>query len=95
MKSNYSLLFFFVALLTLIPLSQLSSMKQISYISLVAVVSIFMALVYIIYDDIIYIRYESMGNQHLKWFDVRGIPYFFGTAMFMLEGNAVVLEIYS
>jgi hypothetical protein len=33
-------------------------------------------------------------DKSLEWFNFRGVPYFFGTALFMFEGNAIALEMY-
>ena len=74
-------------------LSMFQSMKSISYISMVAMVSIFVALGYILVDDMVEMAHPRF-DKNLQWIDFSGLPYFFGTAMFMFEGNAVALEIY-
>jgi hypothetical protein len=56
-------------------------------------VSILVALAYVLLNDIAEIHSPNYDKE-LKLFDWAGIPYFFGTAMFMFEGNAVALEIY-
>jgi hypothetical protein len=33
-------------------------------------------------------------DKNYVWFRIYGIPYFFGIASFMFEGNALALEIY-
>lgn len=82
-----------LVLLILTPLSLFKSMRSISFISLAAMISIFMALFYIVIDD----AYEFANKEKaesLSIVNLAGIPYYFGTAMFMFEGNAVALEIY-
>ena len=68
-------------------------MKYISYISLIAMASIAYALLYIIMTDIEE-RASPTLDKTLSMFNFSGIPYFYGIASFMFEGNAVQLEIY-
>lgn len=86
-EDNKRLFYFFsIALLAL--LSQFTSMKSISYISLIAIISIVTALLYIILNDIDEIVHHNQ-DLTLKLYDFSGIPYFYGIASFMFEGNAV------
>lgn len=84
---------FLLAFIILTPLSMFESMRHISYISLTAIVSIGIALIYILISDVDEINNPDY-DKTLKWMDLSQIPYFFGIAMFMFEGNAVSLEIY-
>ena len=84
---------FIVALVLLIPLSLIESMKQVSYISITAMISISCALIYIVVEDIEEIRHPTFDKTY-EWFNFSGLPYFFGIAMFIFEGNALSLEIY-
>lgn len=68
-------------------------MKSISFISLVAMLSIFIALIYLIINDSMKVAQQETIREH-KLVDFGGIPYYFGTAMFMFEGNAIALEIF-
>jgi hypothetical protein len=43
--------------------------------------------------DIVEINYPTF-DKTLIWVNWSGIPYFFGIASFMFEGNALALEIY-
>lgn len=56
-------------------------------------ISIVVALLYVLLVDFHEINYPTFEKEH-KWVDFSGLPYFFGTALFMFEGNAVALEIY-
>ena len=78
----------------LIPLSFFQSMKSISYISMIAMVSIVYAMVHIIITDVIEIWSPSPLDKTLYLFNFSGLPYFYGIASFMFEGNAVQLDIY-
>jgi len=60
---------------------------------MIALMSITCALFYIIYTDFGQMINPSI-DKSLEWFNFRGVPYFFGTALFMFEGNAIALEIY-
>ncbi|CDW79488.1 brix domain-containing protein 1 [Stylonychia lemnae] len=84
---------FFISFLILAPLSLIQSMKNISYISITAIFSIGTALIYIVYTDIQEINSPTF-DKNLIWLNIEGIPYFFGIAMFMFEGNAVAIEIH-
>jgi len=84
---------FILAFLILSPLSLIQSMKNISYISLTAMFSIGLALIYIVCTDIQEINNPTF-DKNLIWMNIEGIPYFFGIAMFMFEGNAVATEIH-
>lgn len=84
---------FVLSFCTLAPLCLLEGMKNVSYISLIAMASIGIALAYILYSSIEAINYPQY-DRVLKLYDFSGLPYFFGIAMFMFEGNAVSLEIY-
>ncbi|TNV78508.1 hypothetical protein FGO68_gene14267 [Halteria grandinella] len=75
-------------------IGQFQSMKAVSYISLVAIISIVTAIAYILFSDIDEIVNPTLNLSH-KLCDLSGIPYFYGIASFMFEGNAVQLEIYS
>lgn len=68
-------------------------MRSISFISLAAMISIFLALIYIVINDAM--TFSQVENKEpLQLVNWTGVPYYFGTAMFMFEGNAVALEIY-
>jgi hypothetical protein len=69
-------------------------MKSISYISMIAMVSIVYAMVHIIITDAIEIWSPTCLDKTLYLFNFRGLPYFYGIASFMFEGNAVQLDIY-
>jgi hypothetical protein len=69
-------------------------MKSISYISVFGLLSIVVALLYVIGSDIYEINHPSYSNKERKFVDFTGIPLFFGTALFMFEGNGVAIEIY-
>ena len=78
----------------LIPLTcYFESMKQLSFLSLTALASIVCALAYIMATDVAEIVEPTMVTE-LSFSNVLGIPYFFGIALFMFEGNALALEIY-
>ena len=68
-------------------------MHKLSYISAIATASIICSLFYIIATDVSEIQYNHV-DKSLNLIDIFGIPYFFGIALFMFEGNAVALEIY-
>ena len=73
------------------------SMRQLSYISVMALASIITALFYVLGTDLQMIdaAYLSNSNQlTLNFVNLTGVPYFFGIALFMFEGNALALEIY-
>jgi hypothetical protein len=69
------------------------SMKRLSYLSIIALVSIAAALLFIIFTDFQVIL-SNETPMALSYINLSGIPYFFGTALFMFEGNALALEIY-
>lgn len=90
---EFKLWLYVASICTLVPLGFLQSMKQISYISIVAVGSICVALIYILYTDLLEISNPLFDKTYI-FIDMSGIPYFFGIASFMYEGNALALEIY-
>eukprot|EP00347_Sterkiella_histriomuscorum_P009779 403339927 len=94
MTSDNRFLIFMLSFLILAPLSTFESMKQVSYISITAIISISIALCYIILTDISEINYPSF-DKTLNYVNLSGIPYFFGIAMFMFEGNVVAVEIHN
>ncbi len=63
-------------------------MKSISYISMIAMVSIIYAVIHIIVTDIGEILNPTLDKK-LYLVNLAGIPYFYGIASFMFEGNAV------
>lgn len=70
-------------------------MKHVSYVSGVAIASILTALGFIISANVHVI--EHLGRQglsHMKMWDASYLPFFLGTAAFMFEGNAVMLEVH-
>jgi len=74
----------------LIPLSFFQSMRSISYISMIAMVSIVYAIAHIIITDLMEIWSPTQaGDKVLYMFNLAGLPYFYGIASFMFEGNAV------
>ena len=75
------------------PLSLFESMKQVAYISVIAMASITFSFLYIIWTDIVVLENSSFDST-LTMANFAGIPYFFGIASFMFEGNALALEIY-
>ena len=92
--ANNRVMLYWTAFLILGPLSTYESLKHISYISITALISIFSALVYVIINDIYEIQHPPEGIQ-LTWFRLEGIPFYFGTALFMFEGNTVSLEMHT
>ena len=85
-----------MAIVILVPLSLVEQMRHISYISLIAVGCISLSLFYILVNDC-YLIASSPQTQYTKkliWWDISGMPFFFGLASFMFEGNALALEIY-
>ena len=69
-------------------------MQSISYISMIAMISIIYALLHVIVTDI-YEIFEPTKERTLLISNIAGLPYFYGIASFMFEGNAVQLDIYS
>lgn len=63
-------------------------MKSISYISMIAMVSIVYAVIHIIVTDIGEILNPTV-DKTLYLINLAGLPYFYGIASFMFEGNAV------
>jgi hypothetical protein len=61
---------------------------------LTAISAIIIALVYCIVEDIVQLVETPTFDRELIWCDFSGIPYFFGVAMFMFEGNTIAMEIY-
>lgn len=68
-------------------------MRSISYISMIAVISIIYALSHVILTDIAEI-WNPTREITLNYFNLAGVPYFYGIVSFMFEGNAVQLDIY-
>jgi amino acid permease len=64
-------------------------MQQLSYLSVFSLASILTALIYLFYTDV-----SVETNSVTTLSDLSGVPYFFGLALFMFEGNALALEIY-
>ena len=56
---------------------------------MIAMVSIVYAMVHIIITDVIEIWSPSPLDKTLYLFNFSGLPYFYGIASFMFEGNAV------
>lgn len=56
-------------------------------------ISIVTAILYIVLYDIDELMFPTL-DVNLKMWDLSGIPYFYGIASFMFEGNAVQLDIY-
>lgn len=90
---NNRFFLYVVALVILCPISVFESMKSISYISMTAMLSILVALIYVMLHDIQEIAHPTLLEKETKLVDFSGLPFFFGTALFMFEGNAVALEI--
>jgi hypothetical protein len=61
---------------------------------MIAMVSIVYSMVHIIITDVIEIWSPSPLDKTLHLFNFSGLPYFYGIASFMFEGNAVQLDIY-
>jgi hypothetical protein len=64
-------------------------MKSISYISMIAMVSIVYAMFHIIVTDVIEIWSPTRSDKVMYMINLAGLPYFYGIASFMFEGNAV------
>lgn len=93
-KNSPFVLYLSFAILT--PISLLRSMKHVSYVSGVAIASILTALGFILVANVHVL--EKMGREgvsHMKMWDVSYLPFFLGTAAFMFEGNAVMLEVHN
>lgn len=73
--------------------SYFESMKQLSRLSLIALTSIILVLGYVLITDLQVIS-DPQTDLSLSLLSISGVPYFFGTALFMFEGNAIALEIY-
>lgn len=85
---------FWVTMALLVPLSAyFESMKELSYLSITALSSIVCALFYIMGTDLAIIM-NPTTDLSLSYSNVAGLPYFFGIALFMFEGNATAMEIY-
>ena len=85
----------YLSIIILMPISLLRSMKHVSYVSGLAIASILTALAFIIAGNVHVI--EKIGREgvsHMKMWDASYLPYFLGTAAFMFEGNAVMLEVH-
>lgn len=85
----------YLSIAILLPISLLQSMKHISYVSGVAIASILTALGFIIAANVSVI--DKMGRDgisQMKMWDASMLPFFLGTAAFMFEGNAVMLEVH-
>jgi hypothetical protein len=61
---------------------------------MIAMISIIYALLHVIVTDI-YEIFEPTKERTLVFSNIAGLPYFYGIASFMFEGNAVQLDIYS
>jgi hypothetical protein len=83
----------FLSIAVLVPICQLESMKHISYVSGVAIASILTALSFVITANLHVLHSVSLSG--LKMWDPSMLPYFMGTAAFMFEGNAVMLEVHA
>lgn len=80
-------------LLVLIPLSIFESMEAVAYFSIVAILSILFSQLCLMCDDVMEIVSPSFTKE-LIWADFGNIPEFFGIALFVFEGNTLILEIY-
>jgi amino acid permease len=86
---------YIISLIALVPMATwFESMKQLSYLSIIALSSIISALAYILITDLTLILPPATYDLSHELFRVTGVPFFFGTALFMFEGNAIALEIY-
>ena len=91
---DLSIVIFWFAIMVLTPMTVFfESMRQLAYLSSLALASITAALLYILYTDLFYIKHPTVPRT-LDYFNIEGVPYFFGIALFMFEGNALALEIY-
>lgn len=70
-------------------------MKHVSYVSGLAIASILTALGFIISANVHVIELLGReGVEKMKMWDASYLPFFLGTAAFMFEGNAVMLEVH-
>ena len=83
-------LYIVCAFLVVLPIVWLPSVKHLAYPALLANFTIFFALAIIIYQD-----EKEIQSHHRKivLFDVFGLPFFFGIAVFDFEGNGIVLNL--
>jgi amino acid permease len=79
-----------VMILTLVYLCE--SMETLSYISMAAMFSLISGLLLVLYSAYGNIATPAY-DKNIKTWDPSGLVYFFGTAIFAFEGNAVVLEV--
>ena len=69
------------------------SMKSLAYLSIIALFSLTVSFIYIFKADAVEM-YEPKVDKAITMFNPSGIVYFFGTSIFVFEGNSIVLEIY-
>jgi hypothetical protein len=59
---------------------------------MISLASIMAALIYVLATDLQIIQWP-LQNQENFYCNLEGLPFFFGIALFMFEGNALALEI--
>lgn len=69
------------------------SMDSLSYISALSLVSIGVSFAYIFSTDV-FLMYEPRVDKTIEMIDYSGLVYFFGTSIFIFEGNPLIIEIY-
>jgi hypothetical protein len=69
------------------------SMSSLGYISAISLLSLTISFIYIFKADASEMYYPKVDKAITLW-NTPGLVYFFGTSIFVFEGNPIVIEIY-
>jgi len=94
-ECNMKGLYIMVAALVLVPICWLRSLSNLAYVSMASNIFLIFAMIVIVgYCFQNHAEHPEL-SENLTYFDLSGVPFFFGIAVFDFEGNGLIINLHA